>query len=170
MAPCNSKDKDVLACASQGRPVRTLPDPHIAAHPPARFLGNERGVKTWHGASGANQALAARRNHAIRGGQGGKFSGRNGAAERASHEDISTIFLPASLMPHSHRLPPFSTLLYNCPFPSSSLLRHLVLSPRASCRWEAIPSNSPPPSRPRTPGHLPLVPNHTAHTSASYPA
>ena len=50
-------------------------------------------------------------------GKGGNFTGRNGAAERASHEDISTIFLPASLMPHSHRLPPFSTLITTVLFP-----------------------------------------------------
>lgn len=49
--------------------------------------------------------------------RGGNFSGRNGAVERASHEDISTIFLPTSLMPHSHRLPPFSTLITTVLFP-----------------------------------------------------
>jgi hypothetical protein len=101
------------------QPVRTIAGPQ-GRHPGSRLWAMKRRIprraQSEKGASGANQATAVggtTQFEAI--GQGGRGKGGircswiDGAVELASQcrRDISTIFQPTSLTPHSHRRPPF---------------------------------------------------------------
>lgn len=121
-----SQHKDVLACAGEARRVRTPRPAHRGGHPCSRLWAMKRRIPRL-GPSDMGlskpikpQQTGKPRNsrHRARGGKG-RLLGNGAVVELASQcrRDITTIFQPASLTPHSHRRPPFfSTLLQNCPF------------------------------------------------------
>jgi hypothetical protein len=154
-----------LACAGEARRVRTPRPAHRGGHPCSRLWAMKRRIQDWARLTWAfrSQSSHSRQgNHAIRGiGQGGKgrLLGNGAVVELASQcrRDITTIFQPASLTPHSHRRPPFfSTLLQNCPFPSSPL-GSFIASGLPSC--QLLVGTLP---RQEVFAPLPLHPQHTA--------
>ena len=118
-----SYHKDVLACASR-HAQDVPPDGPTSAAPPCPLWAMKRRIEDWarltwdlRGQSNHGRRARPRNSRPGKGGQGkgairrmralAERGGGGGPVNRRVGRDISTIIQPASLMPHSHRRPPF---------------------------------------------------------------